>query len=134
VALTNLVEADSAFTAAVLMLVAAALSRSLGLIALTVMPPARPGGFSSAVGRPTGLTLTLALGLCGLFSTVAAFMAGLPVGGVLLALGVSLIPVGLMCWWAWRTIRGQTGDIAGAIQQLSEIAFYAGMLISLSDG
>ncbi|MGL4635063.1 MAG: adenosylcobinamide-GDP ribazoletransferase, partial [Beijerinckiaceae bacterium] len=33
VALTNLVEADSAFTAAVLMLVAAALSRSLGLIA-----------------------------------------------------------------------------------------------------
>ncbi len=133
-AVASLVEADSALTAALLMLLAAALSRSLGLIAMTLMPPARPGGFSSSVGQPTGLTLSMALGLCGCFAVATALFIGLPIMGMALALATPLIPVGLICWWSWRTIQGQTGDIAGAIQQLSEIAFYAGLLISLNDG
>jgi adenosylcobinamide-GDP ribazoletransferase len=133
-ALASLIEAENAFVAAGIMLLAAALSRSLGLVALTFMPPARPGGFSSAVGRPTTPILALALGLCVLLAMTTAVLLGLSIAGMALALVVSLIPVGLMCWWSWRTIHGQTGDIAGAIQQLSEIAFYAGMLISIADG
>jgi adenosylcobinamide-GDP ribazoletransferase len=133
-ALASLIETDSAFTAAVLMWLAAALSRSLGLVALTVMPPARPGGFSSAVGRPTPLTLSLALVICCILAVGAAAQTGISLVAMLMALGVVLIPVGLMCWWSWRSIQGQTGDIAGAIQQLSEIAFYAGLLISSNDG
>jgi adenosylcobinamide-GDP ribazoletransferase len=133
-ALAALIEADNALTAATLMLLAAALSRSLGLVALTLMRPARPGGFSSAVGRPTALTLAVALGLCGLLAAATATNTGISMRGMALALSVALIPVALMCWWSWRTIQGQTGDVAGAIQQLSEIAFYTGLLISLEDG
>jgi cobalamin synthase len=33
-----------------------------------------------------------------------------------------------MAWWAARTIHGQTGDIAGAAQQLGEIGFLLGLV------
>ena len=39
----------------------------------------------------------------------------------------------LMTWWSLRAIGGQTGDIAGAVQQMAEIAFYAGVLISVAN-
>jgi adenosylcobinamide-GDP ribazoletransferase len=132
-ALAALVDETSALTAALIMLVAAALSRTIGLTPLTMLPPARPGGFSSAVGRPTSATYVTAIMVAvGLVGATASFTDITLIGGILgvgLAFGIAL----LMTWWSLRAIHGQTGDIAGAVQQLAEIAFYAGILISVAN-
>jgi adenosylcobinamide-GDP ribazoletransferase len=124
-------QAGTAGTAAAL-LATAALSRTLGLVPLALLPPARPGGFSSAVGRPTLPTLMVALAFSLAFAGAAGAMLELSPVDTALACLVSAVPAGLMSWWSLRAIRGQTGDIAGATQQLSEIAFGVGLLISLS--
>jgi adenosylcobinamide-GDP ribazoletransferase len=103
----------------------------VGLVPLVLLPPARPDGFSAAVGRPTSATFAAALGLALGAAGALGALAGAPFGGVvlgtLLAIGAAL----LLTWWALRTIHGQTGDIAGAAQQLGEIAFLTGVLMSL---
>ena len=132
-ALAALLDETNAVSAALMMLVAAALSRSIGLTPIALLPPARLGGFSSAVGRPSSTTYIMAMALSVLFVCVATTAASMPVLGgllgVVLAMGVAL----LMTWWSLRAIGGQTGDIAGAVQQMAEIAFYAGLLISVAN-
>ncbi|MGL5115871.1 MAG: adenosylcobinamide-GDP ribazoletransferase, partial [Beijerinckiaceae bacterium] len=118
--------------ALVSVLATSALSRTLGLVPLALLPPARQGGFSSAVGRPTMATLIFALGVSLAFAGAAGAVLALPPIHIALACLVAAIPAGLMTWWSHRAIGGQTGDIAGATQQLAEIAFGAGLLISLS--
>jgi adenosylcobinamide-GDP ribazoletransferase len=114
------------------LLATAALSRSLGLVPLALLPPARPGGFSSAVGRPTMPTLFIALATSLAFAGAAGAALELSLLETALACLVAAIPAGLMTWWSLRAIHGQTGDIAGATQQLAEIAFGVGLIISLS--
>jgi adenosylcobinamide-GDP ribazoletransferase len=132
-ALGALIDETSAFSAALLMLVAAALSRTIGLTSITLLPPARPGGFSSAVGRPTSATYVTAMMLAVFFVGAATSAANIPVMagflGIVLAMGMAL----LMTGWSLRAIGGQTGDIAGAVQQIAEIAFYAGVLIFIAN-
>ncbi len=131
-ALAALIPVLGAGDAALLLVAAASLSRTVGLVPLVLLPPARPDGFSAAVGRPTATTFLTALGLALCAAAALGALAGAPLGGIvlgmLLAMGLAL----LLTWWAQRTINGQTGDIAGAAQQLGEIAFLTGMLISLT--
>lgn len=100
----------------------AALSRSLAVWLLRLLPSARGDGLSVRAGRPARRVVREAL-------IVGALLAGLP---VLLAVG--LIPLimavaaaGLGLWLVKRLanaqIQGQTGDVAGASQQVSE-CFY----------
>jgi adenosylcobinamide-GDP ribazoletransferase len=128
-ALAALLDKTSALGAALAMLAAAPLSRVIGLTPVTLLPPARAGGFSSAVGRPTagtyGLALTLALGA----AAGCAALAGLPLQGVALGACLGLALALALTGWAKRAIKGQTGDIAGACQQTGEIALYVGTLI-----
>jgi adenosylcobinamide-GDP ribazoletransferase len=122
-------------TASVFMLTAASWSRTIALTPLLLLPPARAEGFSSTVGRPTASTFAIAIGLAMViafapFLTLSPSRSGIFLGltlGLMLGAVVAL----LMSQWAWRTIRGQTGDIVGACQQLAEIAFYVGLLIVL---
>ncbi|MBI2235943.1 MAG: adenosylcobinamide-GDP ribazoletransferase [Magnetospirillum sp.] len=96
---------------------AAALSRALMPAAMQAMAPARADGLGASCGVPhagvaaTAVVVALLLSLpgLGLGGTLAAALAG-----GLAALGVT--------WLARRAIGGYTGDVLGAIQQVSEAA------------
>lgn len=109
---------------------AAVLSRTASLVPMTLLPPARTGGFSAAVGQPTQQTLVLALVVALAIVGAASEVAGWSLLGTGLACLLALLATGLISFWALRSIGGQTGDIAGAAQQLAEIAFLMGLLIS----
>ncbi|MGI3184410.1 adenosylcobinamide-GDP ribazoletransferase [Nioella aestuarii] len=120
--LSGLIAADHALP---VLLAAAMLSRVPMVALMAWMPPARDGGLSRAVGQPPlqaaaiggAVALTLALILTG----VAALWAALLVVAVAFALGML----------AKAKIGGQTGDILGASQQLSEITALAVLAASL---
>ncbi|MDX5356543.1 MAG: adenosylcobinamide-GDP ribazoletransferase [Rhodobacterales bacterium] len=93
------------------LIAAAAASRAVMPVLMAAMPPARPDGLSRLMGRPTaaqaGLAVLVALVPLAIFGPLAALIA---VPLLLLALGR----------WAKARIGGQTGDILGAAQQLTE--------------
>ncbi len=66
--------------------------------------------------------------LTALAALVLLYQAGTPISAVLTALSTALL---MRAWLAWRLQRrlgGYTGDCLGAVQQLSELAFYLGLL------
>jgi adenosylcobinamide-GDP ribazoletransferase len=130
-AIGALVDETTPLTAGLLVLAAAGLSRTIGLTPVAMLPPARPGGFSSAVGRPTMPIYVLAM-------TMSLFITGgliglteLPLWGAAIGTGLGLALTAAMTFWSLKAIHGQTGDVAGACQQFSEIAFYLGLLITI---
>ena len=129
-ALAELIGRAGPFGAAAAVVFAAALSRSAGLVLMTLLPPARMAGSSYAVGRPEGGVVAVAWAICAVIGLAAALASPLSFAGValafLLAAGAALLMVRL----ARRLIGGQTGDVGGAVQQLAEVAAYLGLLIA----
>lgn len=116
--------------AALALLLAASLSRVAALMPMVLLDPARPGGASAAVGRPSRKTVATACGV-GLLLAGLTLPFGLPVHGV------ALMPA-LACLAAWgitalarAAIGGQTGDVVGACQQVAEIAALLGLLVAI---
>jgi adenosylcobinamide-GDP ribazoletransferase len=115
---------DGGFWRAALSLtLVAALSRACALAPLALLPPARADGAGAALAAASGssLVIALAVGIVALglaHALLAALMSGAG------ALGVVA--------FARRAIGGQTGDVAGAAQQCSEIAAWCGLLIGHS--
>ncbi len=113
-------------------LVAAMVSRMEGVRVLATLPSARAYGAAAAVGRPGvaiaagGYLLALALSL-----VVVAF-SGLTLAGAALGVALGSAAVTALAALSRRLIGGQTGDIAGAAQQLAEIAIYAGVAIAVA--
>lgn len=102
--------------APVVLVASAMLSRATMPILMRTLPPARSDGLSRNVGKPA--TAAVALGFA-----IALFAAIVLTGSTgayaaLAALAVT-IALGLI---ARRKIGGQTGDVLGAAQQLSELA------------
>jgi adenosylcobinamide-GDP ribazoletransferase len=96
-------------------LVAAALSRSPMAVIMAVLPPARAGGLSRSVGRPSRFA---AIGAVGVAALVAA-----PLGLLGAAMACGAAAAGLVVALLARArIGGQTGDILGASQQLASLA------------
>jgi adenosylcobinamide-GDP ribazoletransferase len=112
-------------------LVTAALSRTVGLMPLVFLPPARRDGLSQAVGRPARETFWLAAAIAAVLAIVIGFLAGLPSQGIALTLVLSGLSGLALTRFAARHLGGQTGDIAGAAQQLAEIAALIGLLTVL---
>lgn len=99
---------------------AATLSRAPMVALMAALPHARSNGLSQSVGRPNNQTAALA--------AASALLACLLLTGfaTTTALAVTLILVTLACARiATAKINGQTGDILGATQQLSEITALA---------
>jgi adenosylcobinamide-GDP ribazoletransferase len=106
----------------------AALSRAAALTPLALLPAARAAGAGAAAGRldssalaaawGAALVIALALGLVGLGLAHALFAALMSGAGTFFVVAL-----------ARRAIGGQTGDVAGAAQQCSEIAAWCGLLI-----
>lgn len=97
---------------------AATVSRALMTWGMYLMPSARADGLSYSAGRPLILAPLLATAIAIL---VAIISLGNLVGAT--ALLVAIICAALMGFIAYRQIGGQTGDVLGAIQQISELGF-----------
>jgi adenosylcobinamide-GDP ribazoletransferase len=130
-AIAGLLEETDAWSSALLLVAAASLSRSFGLTPLAFLPNARPGGFSSSVGRPDMTIFVVTCMLSIFFAGAISALTGISMLAMIGAIILSLMPVALISWWSAKTILGQTGDIAGASQQVAEIAFYIGLLVAL---
>ena len=106
-------------------LVLAEVTGRVSVVVATSAPAARPGGFGALVaGRTTAVDRALTAGAL----TCAAVMAGLAAGGpALAARGLGAVLAGLLAGWlvqrtAGRQLGGMTGDVFGAILQVSATA------------
>jgi adenosylcobinamide-GDP ribazoletransferase len=81
------------------------------------VPPARPDGLSADAGRPSGSSV-VAAGLLGL----AVLLGSLGTARSVAALVLLLVVLAIMRRLCERQIGGQTGDTAGALEQIGEIA------------
>jgi adenosylcobinamide-GDP ribazoletransferase len=97
------------------LIVAAALSRTVPVVLLFWLPPARPDGLGRTAGRPSEATLLTTLAFAVLLTLP---LAGLAAGVLALAAaGVAALLTGEL---GKRRIGGQTGDVLGAGQQVAE--------------
>ena len=110
---------------------AAALSRWLGLLPIALMPPARKDGAAHAAAGPQRSAMALG-GALALGAGLSPWWLGggalwLCATAVALACGAALG----MVYVSHRHIRGQTGDVAGAAQQVAEITFLIALCIRI---
>lgn len=101
----------------------AAVSRTLTLSVLYLLPPARAEGAGFAAAALSEPVLAVA-GLIGFVLGLAPLLAGAGIGRVILALILSTAAVYGVIVLARRLFKGQTGDVAGAAQQAAEIVAY----------
>jgi adenosylcobinamide-GDP ribazoletransferase len=109
-------------------LITASLSRTAGLMPLVFLPPARPDGMSQSVGQPAQKTFWRVAGVAVVVSLVLGVLADLTFAGIILMLLLSGLSGLALTGFAKRHLGGQTGDIAGAAQQVAEIAALIGLL------
>jgi adenosylcobinamide-GDP ribazoletransferase len=126
-ALASLAGAGLASAAAALIL-AGAVSRSCGLIPLVLLDPARDDGAGAVAGRVEGGAFFVG-GLVALAFLVVTGLFAIGLGRAILAGLLAAAAAFAMTAIARRQIGGQTGDVAGAAQQLAEIACLYGLLI-----
>lgn len=120
--LAVLTEQSLALAGAVL-IAAAASSRSFALLPLYLLAPARAEGLGAAAAPIKDRPLAVA-GIATLFFSLLPLVGGASLARVLSALIVSAAATYGMIRLTRRLIQGQTGDIAGAVQQITEIATY----------
>lgn len=113
--------AISPVLAAVALVAAASLSRTASLVPLLLLPPARRDGTGHAAGRPDPRAFATAA-LAAILMLLVPILAGADPRAAFVALaataGVAFAATGL----AYRQIGGHSGDVAGAVQQLAELA------------
>lgn len=117
----------SPFGAALALLSAAAVSRTLMVWHWSILPPARTNGVAVAIGKPQDAARSLALAL----ATVIAFALLLPsyhLGSILFALAFAVLAAFAFTRVVDKKLGGHTGDTIGATQQITAAA----MLIALA--
>ncbi len=107
------------------LLVAATLSRAPMVVVMYALPHARRGGLSARVGRPHRASAALAVAVA---CAVGVVFLGLGLAGLIVMLTLTTFAIILI---AKAKINGQTGDILGATQQISEVAILCA-LVSLA--
>lgn len=108
-------------------ILAGAASRAAALAPLALLPPARPDGLGAEAGRRRGGVVAAAVSAA--IIAVLLGLGGLGLERAMLGLGLAFAAALAMAAIARRQIGGQTGDVAGAAQQLAEIACLCGLLI-----
>jgi adenosylcobinamide-GDP ribazoletransferase len=98
------------------LLIAHAAARACLPAFMRLVPPARSDGLSAGAGQPPQQSVIIALGL-GILCLAIGFGPGKAI------LGLLLLSAGAASWAfiATRQVGGQTGDILGALEQISEI-------------
>ncbi|WP_306115688.1 MULTISPECIES: adenosylcobinamide-GDP ribazoletransferase [unclassified Roseovarius] len=98
------------------LIVGAAVSRGAMPALMAYLPHARDTGLSQSVGSASPATAWIAGGIAALVALLfaGASMFGVVIWAVVLTLAIAMV--------ARRKVGGQTGDILGACQQITEIA------------
>jgi adenosylcobinamide-GDP ribazoletransferase len=131
-ALATLAERLDVVAVAAGVIAVASVSRTAGLVVFTFLPPARLDGASYALGPPTPRTLLIAVTLCvALTLLLLGWTAAMPLSTVSLTLLLPTLVAFGMTVLSKKLVGGHTGDVGGAIQQISEIAALLGLLIAL---
>ncbi|TCT04595.1 adenosylcobinamide-GDP ribazoletransferase [Aquabacter spiritensis] len=110
------------------LIAAGAVSRAAGLLLLQSLPAARSDGIGVGVGAPgpdAAARAALMGALIVALIVIPAFGVGATFAG-LIAPAAAWLAIHRL---ARRLIGGQTGDVAGAVQQLAEIAFLLAVFI-----
>jgi adenosylcobinamide-GDP ribazoletransferase len=110
---------------------AAAFSRALMVDLLSTTRPARSNGLSVLAGQPSRSTGLAAIAIGGLAAGLAASVY-LSWQAAIVALIAALLALGTLRAQAMRKIGGQTGDVCGAGQVLSETAMLAVFAAAMS--
>jgi adenosylcobinamide-GDP ribazoletransferase len=103
----------------------AVFARICGLGPLWALPPARKDGAAFAAARPTNAAMASAALLAGLIAFILALWGGLSLLALSAALALGIAGGAVVTGIAARQIGGQTGDVAGAAEQIAEIAMLA---------
>ncbi|EAV43867.1 cobalamin synthase [Stappia aggregata IAM 12614] len=113
--------------AALLLLAGEAFSRTLLVWQWQCLPSARPGGLGARFGKPPRKTVLQAFLVTLPLLLPAALLLSLP--ALLLAVLVAFSAAYSTGRLALSKIGGTTGDVLGAVQQLSGLGFLTGMLM-----
>ena len=119
---------ESLTIGAAAMLLAGATSRACCLAPVALLDPARLDGAGASVGRLNAGAFWRGVGAAALIAAILG-LAFLGLGRTLLAFALAWAAALTMVVLAQKQIGGQTGDVAGAAQQLAEIACLIGLLI-----
>jgi adenosylcobinamide-GDP ribazoletransferase len=120
-AIAALVAAGGLATVAVLA-GAGAFSRGAMVWLLARTPAARPGGLGASAGRPPDKVLAMAVAI-GLALAIAASWLGAGIIAALAAPALAALAALALRGLALRQIGGQTGDVCGALQMVTETVF-----------
>jgi adenosylcobinamide-GDP ribazoletransferase len=133
-ALASILDAAGAWAVSAALLAAAPWSRFEGLRLLASQGQARTAGTAASVGQATPATVAIAGLLAAAIAAALTVAANLPLAGLVLGLALAHLASRWLAGLAQRLIGGQTGDILGAAQQLSEFAIYLGFALALGLG
>lgn len=104
------------------LLAAAVVSRVACLTPLALLPPARADGAGFAAGAPDPNSLRIAM-VGAILGAALPLLAGAAAGVTVLAALAAAAAAFFVTSQARRKLGGQTGDVAGAAQQLAEISY-----------
>lgn len=122
------ITAHSILFGSVIIIIAAFLSRLSALSVLVALPSARTDGLSKTMGKTSWSNYLAGLAIAWLLTVLLGSLAGLTVLSICLILTLPLLSTYLMIRFSQRMIGGQTGDVAGAAQQIGEIVIYLSLL------
>ena len=105
----------------------ATLSRAAMVATRALLPPAKSDGLSGSGGQPDNTTVFQALGVAALVAMLTLPVS--PALGTMLGAAVATVAFSGV---ASQQIGGQTGDVLGATQQISELAVLATIVMMTS--
>ena len=122
-ALATLLDVEGGPETGLLWLCAAPLSRIIGLFPMMLLDNAKPDGKAALVGKASRGSFAIALGLAILIAFLLPLGIDADMGPLALAIMLALLSPLPLLQLAKKLIGGQTGDVAGATQQVAEITF-----------
>jgi adenosylcobinamide-GDP ribazoletransferase len=108
------------------LVLAGVIGRAGMLVPFLLLHPARPGGLGAMLERPEPIRIGTAAAIAIVFALLLR-----PVAMVEPMLVAAIIATGLVTWIAWRRLGGQTGDVLGAAEQVTECATLLALSASL---
>ncbi|WP_439573602.1 adenosylcobinamide-GDP ribazoletransferase [Phreatobacter sp.] len=127
-----LVDQTGAWATMLALVAAGALSRTAALSLFVQLDPARPDGAAQAAGRPGSRAILRSQGLAAILAMLVLPAAGPQ--GVFAAVVVAAATALMAVRFARTHLGGHTGDVAGATQQVGEIAILLSLLALAPSG